>query len=261
MFSGLLSKYLNLDQFSTHHIVNKLAYQAIFQRRRFSFMHFPSLSDIQTYEGYRGPDGLWIRKQMPTSQHAYNPVNGEGNALSVISSEYDLLQSSLTNDPRTAARSAAYLSHFIVDALDPAHHIGNFKSRDPVPVYDDWSDPFLDMRQSFWKNIRNRHFFFELCSAFYLWRSQHLFLRVPRRPLQFRHKKFYKPQLLLLFKKRVQYVNRFRIYERFFIRRHRIQVKRQILSFLFPLMIRSVSLFWMHAIQQASLGRKTHVLR
>lgn len=249
MFSGLLSKYVNLDPFSTHHILNKFAYHRLFRKSRFCLLHFPSLSEIQAYAGYHGPDGLWLREQMPTSQHAYNPENDEGHALSMISKEYDVLQQSLPHDRPRAARAAAYLSHFIVDALDPAHHIGRLKSRNTD--YDDWADPFLDVRQSLWANLRNRHFFFELCSAFYLWRSQHLFMRLERRRFRIKQRQPRKMQLLSILKRRVHYIHRFRIYERFFIRTSRPRVKGQIISILFPMMIRSVSLFWMSAMYQA----------
>ncbi|OGY85127.1 MAG: hypothetical protein A3F54_04340 [Candidatus Kerfeldbacteria bacterium RIFCSPHIGHO2_12_FULL_48_17] len=258
MFSGLLTRYVNLDFLSTHHIINRIAYDHIFSRGRFfrkrlarKREQFPSLESIQNFSGYEGPDGGWLRGETKESEHTFNPVSEQGHALEAVSTQYQELVQSLRNgDARGSARNAAYLSHYVVDALDPAHHIGQHSAKHPVY---NWEDPYLLSGAPFLYNFPKRHMWFEFRSACFLyWQQKRYALRrfhIPRRRTDVAH-------ILRAFKRRVRHVHRLNIYEKFFHKDLHVTAKQHILRVMFPMMITSVSHFWLSALFQTRRLRR-----
>lgn len=244
MFSGFLTRYINCDFLSTHHILNSIAYSKIFRFRK-KKRFFPELSLIQDYSGLKGPDGLWLQKKSFASEHAYNPDLNEGDALCEISKQYDLfLNFNKDQNSKGAAKSAAYLSHYIVDVLDPAHHIGHRKS---LSIGDNWHDPHYRETVSLIRNLAGRHFFFEMCSAYYLFMKKQLYLH---RKLKVRHRRT-KSQLIKSLCRRVHYIHRLHIYDNFFNKKDQIYAKKNIMKVMFPLMISSIGQFWWSARQNS----------
>lgn len=127
--------------------------------------HFPSLDQIQTYEGVHiiGRGGKpWFGKSGPGpdseehsfwSWHYYNPRTGEGNGPSQAAKYYERLREKLLHPdweipvdfvergkphlyPKdtTGARDAAYLAHFIADMSVP-YHVNGMWGREAARLY------------------------------------------------------------------------------------------------------------------------------
>ncbi len=122
-----------------------------------AFAQFIKLKDIYKYDGGYGPDRLWCRGERSTSESYFNPTNGEGGALKQIAEHYR----------RTVQRAAknlawgkdfTWMSHFVVDALSPAHHFGTY--RKARRKHHDWHDPYFNYIDNM-KSPKNKHPFFE----------------------------------------------------------------------------------------------------
>ena len=86
---------------------------------------FPSSKNILHFEGKNGPDG--IKRKSPAVNepwHYFNPFDDEDmGIINLITDHYKLLVNSLAeNDTERASFEAAWLAHAIVDGLTPAHH-------------------------------------------------------------------------------------------------------------------------------------------
>lgn len=87
-------------------------------------VYFPSGKEIVYFEGMRGPDGL-IRK-CPTSPQPTHFIIPNADDKKLISQILDCQKNLRTalkdNNRERAAFEAAWLAHYITDALTPAHH-------------------------------------------------------------------------------------------------------------------------------------------
>lgn len=86
---------------------------------------FPTISEIQHFEGVNGPDA--IKRKSPAKDepwHYYSPFDaGDTGLLEIIDIHYEQLVKSLrARDHVRASFEAAWLAHAIVDGLTPAHH-------------------------------------------------------------------------------------------------------------------------------------------
>ena len=131
MFSYLKIKNLDFNVYGTHQKINKKAYKLIFRHLTKNKL-FPNYFKINMYSGTVGPDAISFKQKSKYSWHCYNPENKLGKACIITQKYYNLLVKELTKQ-RTkfgkAARYAAFMSHFAVDALNPAHQTGRYKKK------------------------------------------------------------------------------------------------------------------------------------
>ncbi len=224
MFSGVMGRKVTVPLFSTHHLLNRLAYTLLPKT-----LEKPSLEAIQHYSGHYGPDGDALRWTGKDSAHAYNPDTGEGGALKETSKHLKKASIALGKKHlEQAAYHFAYVSHFIVDALTPAHHVGWKKQ---VIGSHDWEDPHWDYR----KFSFNPHVQFELKSALCLpWSMKRIVDRAYKMSL--------KPKEIAgLMKEKVSEVHDKSLLSRF--------IKKEDISYnlrrkLFPSMVTNITAAW-----------------
>ena len=85
---------------------------------------FPSKKQILYFEGTRGPDGLKRKSPADDEPHSFlNPEKDDGKLFNQITNHhYNLSVALEERDVERASFEAAWLAHFIVDGLTPAHH-------------------------------------------------------------------------------------------------------------------------------------------
>ena len=85
---------------------------------------FPSKKQILYFEGTRGPDGLKRKSPADDEPHSFlNPEKDDGKLFNQIDNHhYNLSVALKERDVERASFEAAWLAHFIVDGLTPAHH-------------------------------------------------------------------------------------------------------------------------------------------
>lgn len=122
MYSGFITSNRSVSAVGVHQRFNKVAYKMVGP-----FLgegNFPSIAQINHFEGINGPDGLKSKspgKNEPS--HLYDPYEDDGPIPELINSHYGLLVDKLKHrDMIGSAFEAAWLSHYIVDGLTPAHH-------------------------------------------------------------------------------------------------------------------------------------------
>lgn len=85
---------------------------------------FPSIQDILSFEGMRGPDGL--KRKSPGKDepmHFIDPDHDDGKLWQMISDHsFNLRQALISQNHTRAAFEAAWLAHAVTDGLTPAHH-------------------------------------------------------------------------------------------------------------------------------------------
>ena len=87
--------------------------------------YFPSAKEIIKFEGRKGPDGLKTKSPgMDNPSHFIDPNHPrKSELLMLIKDHYHGLEEALKSKDRVrSAFEAAWLAHYIVDGLTPAHH-------------------------------------------------------------------------------------------------------------------------------------------
>jgi len=123
MYSGTTISNHSGNWFGVHQKVNRSSRRSLGTHTQLK--HFPSLKQIQYFEGRNGPDG--IKTKSPGKDepwHYYDPFDPDDHELiSLITDQYTNLKTALkAKDEERAAFEAAWLSHALVDGLTPAHH-------------------------------------------------------------------------------------------------------------------------------------------
>lgn len=122
MYSGTTFHHKSGNVLGVHQKINKAAYQLVSDQIE---LFFPSIKDIQHFEGKNGPDGI-KRKNPGTDEpwHFIDPHDPNDNELlEQIAHHIDNLAKAVgQKDEQRSAFEAAWLSHAVVDGLTPAHH-------------------------------------------------------------------------------------------------------------------------------------------
>ncbi len=85
---------------------------------------FPLQKQILHFEGINGPDGVKVKSLgIQDPSHMYDPLNDQGVLPELIEGHYaGLVESLRTKDLVRASFESAWLAHYVVDGLTPAHH-------------------------------------------------------------------------------------------------------------------------------------------
>jgi len=97
-------------------------------------VYFPSAKEIVYFEGMRGPDGLKRKcPDSPQPSHFIIPDADDKVLFSqVVDCRENLKIALKENNPERAAFEAAWLAHYLTDALTPAHHFPLHDVRDEL---------------------------------------------------------------------------------------------------------------------------------
>ncbi len=143
--------------------------------------NFPTAKEIVYFEGMRGPDGLKRKcPDSPQPSHFIIPKNDDKILLSQILNAQKNLKTALKeNNPERAAFEAAWLAHWLVDGLTPAHHFPLHDVRDELMSENEYFEIFgrplryvlhgdspLETVKNNWEyygkgGAMTKHFFFE----------------------------------------------------------------------------------------------------
>lgn len=85
---------------------------------------FPSIKEILYFEGTNGPDGIKRKSPNEDEPHSFiDPDHDDKKLFTQIVNHHHKLSLALKNSDREqSAFEAAWLAHFVVDGLTPAHH-------------------------------------------------------------------------------------------------------------------------------------------
>ncbi len=123
MYSGTTIFNHSGNWLGVHQKVNRSSRRSLATHTQLK--NFPSLKQIQHFEGKNGPDG--IKSKSPAQDepwHYYDPFDPDDtNLIGFVTQHYECLVVGLKRkDFEKAAFEAAWLSHTLVDGLTPAHH-------------------------------------------------------------------------------------------------------------------------------------------
>ncbi len=112
--------------FHAHQKINRVAYRHL-RHLAGKPEIWPSLRNIQHFEGKRGPDASKLKNNPGAGElpwHFVDPFDdSDRDLIHTIQYHYDELVAALRSDNRTrSAFEAAWLAHALVDGLTPAHH-------------------------------------------------------------------------------------------------------------------------------------------
>lgn len=123
MYSGTTIFNHSGNWLGVHQKVNRSSRRSLATHTQLK--NFPTLKQIQHFEGKNGPDG--IKSKSPAQDepwHYYDPFDPDDtNLIELISANHNELVAALkAKDLEKVAFEAAWLSHALVDGLTPAHH-------------------------------------------------------------------------------------------------------------------------------------------
>jgi hypothetical protein len=116
MYAVVIHAHQKLDRVAHRHLL-KLVPKGSF---------FPSIKQILSFEGNKGPDALKLKKDTKVEQpwHFIDPQDADDLVLqqSIDYHYKELVVALKATDEVRAAFEAAWLAHALVDGLTPAHH-------------------------------------------------------------------------------------------------------------------------------------------
>jgi hypothetical protein len=123
MYSGTTFSSISGNLIGVHQKINRSARRSLEELT--GLKRFPSIRQINHFEGKNGPDG--IKSKSPAQDepwHYYDPYDPDDTQLlQLIENHYEtLVQELRAKNMEKAAFEAAWLSHALVDGLTPAHH-------------------------------------------------------------------------------------------------------------------------------------------
>jgi hypothetical protein len=122
MYAGFITTKRVIKRLGIHQRFDTAAYKMIapYLKKR----TFPGIKEVLHFEGINGPDGVKV-KSLGTHDpsHMYDPLKDEGTLPDLIAGHYaSLVQELRERDMVRAAYDAAWMAHYVVDGLTPAHH-------------------------------------------------------------------------------------------------------------------------------------------
>lgn len=123
MYSGTTFTNLSGNLLGVHQKINRSALKAL--REISSVKNFPSIRQINHFEGKNGPDGIKSKSAgQDEPWHFYDPYDPDDTGLIDIIEEHyaNLVDQLKLKNMEKAAFEAAWLAHALVDGLTPAHH-------------------------------------------------------------------------------------------------------------------------------------------
>lgn len=163
MYSGFITKNKSSHRLGVHQRFNTSAHRMI--KPMLQTGNFPGIKRILHFEGINGPDGLKTKspdRQNPS--HMYDPLTDKGELPELITKHYNGLVDSLrTGDRVRSGFEAAWLAHYVVDGLTPAHHFPDYEEI-KQEILGDESEYSMLMKGWHWigaKGVMSTHLNFE----------------------------------------------------------------------------------------------------
>lgn len=124
MYAGFLTDRHTSSWLGSHQKFNRMAHRLLMQ----GYMKdekFPTIKEIQSFEGLNGPDGLKVKSPAQHEpNHFIDPDNPDDRELlDLITNHAKAFRKAVKDDNmERLAFESAWLAHAITDGLTPAHH-------------------------------------------------------------------------------------------------------------------------------------------
>ena len=248
MYSGFVSKNKTSSRLGVHQRFNAAAYHIIHDQLQSGA--FPGLKRLHHFEGINGPDGVKVKSPgVQDPSHMYDPVKDKGVLPQLITKHYNGLVDALrSNDRVRAGFEAAWLAHFIVDGLTPAHHYPYDKKKQEI-LGDD-SEYGVLLKGWHWfgaKGVMSTHVNFEMGIASMLVGTR---LRYNLEPQLWRDAN--ELGYMELFKREAREIYKLGLYDEFYKKGWTPGLARIIKRQLSPHIVQVLSAIWLLADHQAA---------
>ncbi|MBW3538084.1 hypothetical protein KY386_01160 [Candidatus Parcubacteria bacterium] len=243
MYAGFVTRKRVVKRLGIHQKFDSAAYRMA--EPYFKPGSFPTLKQVLGFEGVNGPDGVKVKSLgVQDPSHMYDPVTDKGVLPELIANHYDQLVKSLrSGDQVRSAFEAAWLAHYVVDGLTPAHHYPYDEKK--AELFGAGSELGLMYRNWQWmggKGVLSTHLNFEMGVAATL-------LLMPLRA-RLDHAKLAEARRLGVvnfFKQEALAVARLNLYERFYQQGWTAELARVVRSQIAPHATLVVGLVWLLA--------------
>jgi hypothetical protein len=249
VYAGFVTTKRVVKKIGIHQKFDTAAYRMIFPYLDRSL--FPTLNQILHFEGINGPDGIKVKSLgHHDPSHMYDPVTDSGVLPELLASHYNGLVAALAkNDRVRASFEAAWLAHYLVDGLTPAHHYPYDAKKEELFGCD--SEVGSLRKHWHWlggKGVLSTHVNFEMGVAatllLYPIRCQlddtELALARQMGPINY-------------FKYMAKEMAEFNIYEKFYVKGWNVEMARSVRQVVAPLAARTVGIVWLLAYLEAGL--------
>lgn len=244
-----------------HQKLNKLAHRVLNQHARVD--GFPTIREINRFEGSRGPDALKMKAAGHDElHHYYDPAAESGSLLGYIQNHYRQLVAALARgDSVRSAFEASWLAHAITDGMTPAHHFTHNvldEARSNHGLYARVTDKLI-VRGDGWGETLSRtwqligaggvlstHIYFELGAAAVM-RTSGLVPSLNRALLNHSCR----VGAVGFFKQQAKIVDQMGLYETFASRGWTGRLARDIKHRLTPLIAETIAIIWCLAYEEA----------
>ena len=228
---------------------------------------FPTAKEIVYFEGTRGPDGL--KRKSPgvdEPMHFIIPHDDDGQLIEYISNHhYNLVHALRSKNQTRAAFEAAWLAHAITDGLTPAHHVPLVEYKDQLMT----NKEFVKIFGAPIKGIMHGKNFLQTARHNWLYwgagggMSRHIAFEyglavmatsLPLKklmPKDFKHEDLANIDYRREFYRSLDQVVKLDMYERFKREGWTAGLALDAQEVLFPVVVRTVTLAWASAVDQA----------
>ncbi len=267
MYSGFITKNHASKRLGIHQKFNASAYRLVAPMLR--DQAFPTLKQIQHFEGVNGPDGLKLKSPGEFEpDHMYDPAIGRGEILKHIANHYQHLVEALKDqDQVRAAFEASWLAHSVTDGLTPAHqfplqkHMNKLREGSESPENYSWRHKGL---------VRTGHMFESIRRNWAMWGKKGLLIThinfemgVAATLLLFNIKATLEWSKLNLawklgpvkfFKREATEVADLKLYDRFYSKGWTAELGHAIKTELAPITAQTIGTLWLLAYLEADLA-------
>lgn len=247
MYAGFVTTKRVVKKIGIHQKFDTAAYRMI--RPYLAKSSFPSLKQILHFEGINGPDGIKVKSLgHHDPSHMYDPGTDSGVLPDLLTGHYKGLVAALgKGDKVRASFEAAWLAHYLVDGLTPAHHYPYDAKKEELFG----CDSEIGSLRKHWhwlggKGVLSTHVNFEMGVAatllLYPIRCQledgELALARQMGPIEY-------------FKHMAREVYEYNFYERFYAKGWNVEMARSVRRVVAPTAARTVGLIWLLAYLEA----------
>lgn len=227
--------------------------------------YFPSAKEIVYFEGMRGPDGLKRKcPDSPQPSHFILPDADDKVLLSqVLDCQKNLKTALKEENCERAAFEAAWLAHYLTDALTPAHHFPLHNMRDELMSDNEYFEIFgrplryimhgdtpIETVKNNWtyygKNGHmTKHFFFEFKIAQIInpMKTKNLYPKLTKKDLE-------SINLEAEFYKSVKKIYDLKMYDRYLELGWTGKLNEETKKILLPEIVKLITLAWYSAVEQ-----------
>jgi len=269
MYSGSTLTIASGRFIGAHQKIDRLAEKQLYQILG-NNKQFPAINKILHFEGCNGPDG--IKRKSPAQdepKHFIRPYDDDDTELiEIIESHFQRLVASISQkDEVRSAFEAAWLAHALVDGLTPAHQypyeekLSELRDGQPLETRNSHKEKIMMPGSTLSKQLSNNWKFWGPKGLFLTHAAFEMGIATMIKPIQINQSLCQGDAMFLVttenigswFRKIAQEVAKMDMYEEFYKNGWTRNLAMEVRKNLIPIIVRTVTLAWYGAIQQADL--------